>query len=149
MESILAATNFVRSLRGIQILSGAIELVKWNLFWRVHGTNDFKNSIQAIKIFVESLDKKDQQSCLKLYEQIKAKQKPSCNSLMHFQKHASRDLKYANIGMVSLTLPPCVINLFQLTRKGTGRVIYMLFKIFFLFFVKQTASAIYDMRLGT
>ena len=28
MESILAATNYVRSLRGIQILSGAIEVVK-------------------------------------------------------------------------------------------------------------------------
>ena len=28
MESILAATNYVRSLRAIQILSGAIEVVK-------------------------------------------------------------------------------------------------------------------------
>ena len=47
MESILAATNFVRSLRGIQILSCAIELVKWNAFGRIHDTNDFKNSVQS------------------------------------------------------------------------------------------------------
>ena len=68
MESILAETNYVRSLRGIQILSGAIQLVKWNAFWKVHDTNDFKNSAQAIKKFAEFLDKKDRQSCLKLYE---------------------------------------------------------------------------------
>ena len=49
MESILAETNYVRSLGGIQILSGAIQLVKWNAFWKVHDTNDFKNSAQAIK----------------------------------------------------------------------------------------------------
>ena len=68
MESILAETNYVRSLRGIQILSGAIQLVKWNAFWKVHDTNDFKNSAQAIKKFAEFLDKTDRQSCLKLYE---------------------------------------------------------------------------------
>ena len=30
-----------------------------NAFWKVHNTNDFKNSINAIKKFVESLDKKN------------------------------------------------------------------------------------------
>ena len=49
MESILVATDYVRSLREIQILSGANELVKWNAFWKMHDTNDFKNSAQAIK----------------------------------------------------------------------------------------------------
>ena len=49
MESILAATDYVRSLREIQILSGTNELVKWNALWKMHDTNDFKNSAQAIK----------------------------------------------------------------------------------------------------
>ena len=49
MESILAATNYVQSLRGIQVLSGTIELVRWSAFWKVHDTNYFKNSVQAIK----------------------------------------------------------------------------------------------------
>ena len=49
MESILAATNYVRSLRGIQILSVTTELVKWNAFWKIYNTSDFKNSAQAIK----------------------------------------------------------------------------------------------------
>ena len=51
MESILVATNYIRSLRGIQILSGAIELVKRNAFVKVYDTNDFKNFVQAIKKF--------------------------------------------------------------------------------------------------
>ena len=55
----LAATNFVQSMRGIQILSHAIKLVKLNAFLKVHDANDFKNSVQAIKKFAESLDKKD------------------------------------------------------------------------------------------
>lgn len=79
MELIPAVTNYLQSLRGIQILSGAIELVKWNACWKVHDTNGFKNIVRAIKKFEKPLDKKDRQSCLKLYEQLK-KQKPSCNS---------------------------------------------------------------------
>ena len=62
MESILAK-NYVRSLRGIQVRPGAIELVKRNAFWKVHDANDFKNCVQVIKKFVDSLDKKDRQSC--------------------------------------------------------------------------------------
>ena len=73
-------------MRGIQTLFGAIKSVKWNAFRKVHDTNEFKNSDQVIKKFAESLDKKDQQSCLKFYEQLKTETK--CNSLMHFQKHA-------------------------------------------------------------
>ena len=63
--------------KGIQILSQAIELVKGNAFQKVHHTNDFKNSVKAIKKLVESLDKKDWQSCLKLYEQLKKETKIS------------------------------------------------------------------------
>ena len=49
MESILAATNYVQSLTGILILSVTTELVKWNAFWKIYNTSDFKNSAQAIK----------------------------------------------------------------------------------------------------
>ena len=101
VKVIESATNYVRSLRGIQILSGAIELVKWNAFWKVHNTNDFKNSIKAIKKIAKSLDEKDQQSCLN--EQIKKETKALKQQFNAFLKHANRDLKYAVIGMVSST----------------------------------------------
>ena len=118
MESILAATNYVWSVRGIQTLIGAIESVKWNAFCKVHDTNEFRNSDQVIKKFVESLDKKDKKSCLKFFEQLKTE--IQCNSLMHFQTHAwsMLDLKCTNIEMVSLTWPPCFTTLFQLTGRG-------------------------------
>ena len=48
VKVIESPTNYVRSLRGIQMLSGADELVKWNAFWKIHSTNAFKNSIKAI-----------------------------------------------------------------------------------------------------
>ena len=118
MESILAATNYVWSVRGIQTLFGAIESVKWNAFCKVHDTNEFRNSDQVIKKFVESLDKKDKKSCLKFFEQLKTE--IQCNSLMHFQTHAwsMLDLKCTTIEMVSLTWPPCFTTLFQLTGRG-------------------------------
>ena len=103
MESILAATNYVQSLTGILILSDAIELVKWNAFWKIHDANDFKNSVKAIKKFARSSDKKDQQSCIKLHKQLK--QKPSCNSLTNFQKacqQRSEICKYWD-GFINLT----------------------------------------------
>ena len=70
MESFLAATNYVRSFRGIQILSSAIE---WKAFWKVHDVNDFKESITAIQRLAEVLSKKDKLKCQQLYEECKNK----------------------------------------------------------------------------
>ena len=86
MESVLAATNYERSLRGIQIRSGAIELVKWIAFWKDNDTNDFKNSVQVIKKFEESLYKKHRQSCLNLREKLKNEIKTLMQQFMEFSK---------------------------------------------------------------
>ena len=86
MESVLAATNYERSLRGIQIRSGAIELVKWIAFWKDNDTNDFKNSVQVIKKFEESLYKKHQQSCLNLREKLKNEIKTLMQQFIEFSK---------------------------------------------------------------
>ena len=75
MESILAATNYVRSLRGIQTLTGAIELVKWKAFWNFDDPKDFENSIQVAKRFAETLENKDRQNCLILFEKFKTETK--------------------------------------------------------------------------
>ena len=64
------ATNYVRFLRVIQILSGTIELVKWNAFWKVHNANDFKNSIKVIEKFAVSRQERSAQ-LLKGYLQYK------------------------------------------------------------------------------
>ena len=86
MESVLAATNYERSLRGIQIRSGAIELVKWIAFWKDNDTNDFKNSVQVIKKFEESLYKKHRQSCLNLREKLKNEIKTLMQQFIEFSK---------------------------------------------------------------
>ena len=62
MESVLT-TNYLRPLRGIQVLPGAIELVKRNAFWKVMTQMTLKIVSRLLKKFVDSLDKKDRQSC--------------------------------------------------------------------------------------
>ena len=92
MESILAATNYVQSLTGILILSDAIELVKWNAFWKIHDANDFKNSVKAIKKFARSSDKKDQQSCIKLHKQLKKETKALMQQFNEFSKNMPTEI---------------------------------------------------------
>ena len=41
IESFIAGTDHVRSIRGIQILSTAIQMVKWKAFWTMHDTTEF------------------------------------------------------------------------------------------------------------
>ena len=40
-ESFIAGTDYVRSTRGIQILSTAIQMVKWKAFWKMDGRTKF------------------------------------------------------------------------------------------------------------
>ena len=59
MESVIGGTNYVRSLRGIQILSGAIELSKWKAFWEVNDKNDFRDSLISIERFAKALEEEN------------------------------------------------------------------------------------------
>ena len=42
MESIIGGTDYVRLLRGVQILSSVIELAKWKAFWKLHNKRIWK-----------------------------------------------------------------------------------------------------------
>ena len=68
MESFIAATNYVRSIREIQILSSANEMSKWNAFWKVHDVSDFKESITAIEQLAKALKQKDKFKSQQLYK---------------------------------------------------------------------------------
>ena len=56
MESILGGTDYVRSLRGVQILSNPIQSAKWKAFWKLHNRDDFEYSLQAIEDFCNCLE---------------------------------------------------------------------------------------------
>ena len=68
MESFLAGTHYVRSMRGIQIVSNAIEISKWNAFWKIHDKREFEWEITIVQELGEAFKKKDKTMCQEHYE---------------------------------------------------------------------------------
>ena len=74
VESFLAGTHYVRSFRGIQILSQAIEIVKWKAFWKLQDKSEFEEALEVLKEFANALKKrKDHEVCKAVYEYCKSK----------------------------------------------------------------------------
>ena len=71
MESCLAGTHYVRSMRGIQIVSNAIEVSKWNEVWKIHDKRQFEWKITIVQELGEAFKKKDKTMCQELYEHLK------------------------------------------------------------------------------
>ena len=118
MESIIGGTNYVRSLRGIQILCGAIELSKWKAFWKVNDPNDYESSLKFVKEFAKTLERKDQINCSKLYEKFQEKAGPLLQNFHIFSeecKKRSEVCKYWD-GFIELT--SMLHNLVAADRKG-------------------------------
>ena len=57
LESVLSASNYVRALRGIQILQCSIEAVKWQAFWEFHPPEQFSDALGYIQQMQEALIK--------------------------------------------------------------------------------------------
>ena len=118
MESFIGGTDYVRSLRDVQILSSAIELAKWKAFWKLHDKKDFEDSIQALKEFANFSDKKNQNNCIKMYEDLKEKTKPLPYQFNSFSKactERSEVCKYWD-GVIDLT--SMLHNLIAPDREG-------------------------------
>ena len=58
VESFLAGTHYVRSFRGIQILSQAIEIVKWKAFWKLQDKSEFEEALEVLKESANALIKR-------------------------------------------------------------------------------------------
>ena len=86
--------------------------------FKVFQNAPFYTTVQAIKIFVESLDKKDQQSCLKFYEQLKKETKALMQQFNAFSKtcqQRSEACKYWD-GFIEFT--PMFRNLISADTEG-------------------------------
>ena len=55
IESFIAETDYVRSMRGIQILSTAIQMVKWKAFWTMHDRTEFIQVTSNLLNLIEAL----------------------------------------------------------------------------------------------
>ena len=60
MESVLNGKHYVRSLRGLNIITEAILAIKWEAFWKSHDKDDFRTELNTIESLVSSFTIKDQ-----------------------------------------------------------------------------------------
>ena len=107
MESFIAATNYVRLIRWIQVLSSANEMSKWNAFWKVHDVNDFKESITAIEQLAKALKEKDKFKSQQLYKECKEKSMDLMKRYERSLSFAKKGQNFVNIGMESLGYQIC------------------------------------------
>ena len=71
IEFFIAGTDYVRSLRDIQILSAAIQMVKWKAFWTMHDRTEFTQVTNNLLILSEALKEKDKQKCQQIFNDSK------------------------------------------------------------------------------
>ena len=57
----MAGTHYDRSLKGFQILSGAIEQMKWQAFRQCHNEDEFQEAIDSLNSFAKALADKDKE----------------------------------------------------------------------------------------
>ena len=62
MESVLNGKHYVRSLRGLDIITEAILTIKWEAFCKSHNKDDFHTEHSTIESLVSSFTIKDQAS---------------------------------------------------------------------------------------
>ena len=71
IESFIAGTDHVRSIRGIQILSTAIQMVKWKAFWTMHDRTEFTQVTDNLLNLSEAQKEKDKQKCQQIFNDSK------------------------------------------------------------------------------
>ena len=59
IEAVLGGTHYVRSIRGLQILAGAIQKLKWDAFWRTRQVGDYEHELGALDGMISAYNKKE------------------------------------------------------------------------------------------
>ena len=72
IETVLAGTHYVRSLRGLLIISEKIETLQWEAFWLAHGRNDYDNILPCLDSLKAALEDHDKVSKSNLLKSIQA-----------------------------------------------------------------------------
>ena len=104
IESFIVGKDYVRSVRGIQILSTAIQMAKWKAFWAIHGRTEFTQVTNNLLNLSEALKEKDKQKCQQILKRI---YKVSWSNITNFLCYAKSDLNSASIGMELLHCRIC------------------------------------------
>ena len=58
IEAVLGGTHYVRSIRGMPIISAAIQFIKWQAFWELHDPSEYKYELSLIDTLMDALNEK-------------------------------------------------------------------------------------------
>ena len=65
LESVIAGIYYVWSLRGFQILSISIQILKWQAFWMEKDQSSFHQELKYLENLIETLNAKDAENSIK------------------------------------------------------------------------------------
>ena len=93
LESVIPGNRYVRSLRGFQILSITIQILKWQAFF-----SSFQEELRCLENFTERLNAKDAENSIKLFKNIAANIMPLIVAFSDFLENVTKRQKCTNIG---------------------------------------------------
>ena len=73
IESVISATNYNRSVKGVLIIESAIEYMKWQAFWSEEKKESFKDVISNIESLKEAMRNKDPSATQQLFKNCESK----------------------------------------------------------------------------
>ena len=118
LESVIAGTHYIRSLRGFQMLSISVQTLKWQAFWMEKDQSSFQEELKCLENLTETLNAKDAENSFKSFKNIAANVMPLIVVFSEFtskSKETSEVCKYWN-GIVEMTKR--LQNLVSADREG-------------------------------
>ena len=105
LQPVIAGTRYVWSLRGFQILSISIQILKWQAFWMEKDQYSFQEELKCLENLTETLNTKDAENSIKSFKNIAANIMPLIVAFREFSRkreEKSEECKYWN-GIVEMT----------------------------------------------
>ena len=104
-KTLESVTKRIHSLRGYQILSISIQLLKWQVFLMEDNYSEFQEELKYLKSLRETLNKKDTEATIKYFENMATNIKPLILAFNEFSRKCegiSKVCKYWN-GIIEMT----------------------------------------------
>ena len=86
IESVISATDYTRSLKGVLIIESVIEFIKWDAFWSEAKKDCFKEVISNVEVLKEAMRNKDAFNTQKQFKSCESKSVVLRNEFEKFSK---------------------------------------------------------------
>ena len=118
IESFIAGTDNVRSMRGIQILSTAIQMVQCKAFWTMHDRTEFTQVTDNLLNLNEALKEKDKQKCQQIFNDSEENVQSLMEQYNKFSMLCKKQSQLCKYWDRIITLSNMLKNLVSADREG-------------------------------